>query len=1010
MQDRNDVFDRISEALLTEYSNFYYVNAVTHNYYAYITDQAAHTIELEKKGEDFFSSVVVDAKKIIFEDDMHYFTEKMRKDNLLLWVKKGIMESFKYRIMIEGHPVWHSLQLIRGTEEGDAYFVLGVKNIDEEYRASLRNEDELKKTTVYNQIASSLASHYDVVYYINVTTGGYVEFTSRLIYGALKIKEEGKDFFTDAAHNTLLLVHEDDRDRVAMVLEKDYFITALEVKKVFTVDYRLVIEGVVQNMRLTGMWANDRMHLIIGVECRDEAVRMEQEHLEALNLANERARRDELTGTKNKTAYKEYVEVLQKSIEKKDCNPFAIVVCDINDLKHVNDTRGHKAGDDYIRVASRMVCRTFVHSPVFRFGGDEFVIIINGEDYPARVELLAKLRKDIIANLYNDGGPILATGMATYDPEDDDGYSSVFERADSRMYVDKRELKEKRVHQETYSRSDNLVEIPEERRKKVDNLFNALEIAGEGAYVYLCDIKYDFSRWSQTAVDLFGLPSKYMYGAGSIWEEHIHPDDRSVYHEGIQSIFAGASSEHDMQYRTQRADGVYETCSCRGLVMFNEKGEPEYFCGTIKSHEVTSSMDDLTGLRNEYGFFEDLSALIRNRVSANITIIGISRFVEINEIYGYMFGNIVIQKFGRFLFETVANSGKVYRIDGTKFAVISQIYSQKEIARRYRDIRKHFRDGFSVENKTLILDLNAANFTLDNFNVDVQTVYTCLSFAYDESKEKRQGDLVQFQDKLTDENRQKIEKFHVIRSSIIDKFSGFVLFYQPVVDAMTEKLIGAEALIRWQNKEYGMIMPDQFISLLEKDSLFPELGRWIIKKALLDTKNILKHNPDFVISVNLSYTQLEKPDFPDMVVEVLKEADFPPGNLCLEVTERCRMLDLNLLKNVISRLKAEGVKFALDDFGTGFSSIGLLKHLPFDTIKIDRSFVMHIEEDSVEKELVENIIRAASIFDAKVCVEGIETPGMRDILQKFKVKSFQGYYYSKPLPYDKFIEWGEQKK
>ncbi|MBR4587325.1 MAG: EAL domain-containing protein, partial [Lachnospiraceae bacterium] len=216
--------------------------------------------------------------------------------------------------------------------------------------------------------------------------------------------------------------------------------------------------------------------------------------------------------------------------------------------------------------------------------------------------------------------------------------------------------------------------------------------------------------------------------------------------------------------------------------------------------------------------------------------------------------------------------------------------------------------------------------------------------------------------------------------------------------------------IRWQNKEYGMIMPDQFISLLEKDSLFPELGRWIIKKALLDAKNVLKYNPDFVISVNLSYTQLEKPDFPDMVVEVLKEAEFPPGNLCLEVTERCRMLDLNLLKNVISRLKAEGVKFALDDFGTGFSSIGLLKHLPFDTIKIDRSFVMHIEEDSVEKELVENIIKAASIFDAKVCVEGIETPGMRDILQKFKVKSFQGYYYSKPLPYDKFIEWGEQKQ
>ncbi|MBQ2083269.1 MAG: GGDEF domain-containing protein, partial [Lachnospiraceae bacterium] len=438
MQDRNDVFDRISEALLTDYCNFYYVNAVTHKYYAYVTDQTKHSIELEKEGDDFFASVVVDAKKCIFEDDMHYFTEKMRNDNLLLWVGKGEMESFKYRIMIDGRPVWHSLHLIRGTREGDAYFVLGVKNVDEEYRKGL-HEDELKKTTIYNQIASSLASHYDIIYYINVTTGRYVEFASRMIYGALKIKEEGKDFFAEAAHNTILLVHEDDRDRVAMVLEKDYFITALEVKKVFNVDYRLVIEGVVQNMRLTGMWANDRMHLIIGVDCRDEAVRMEQEHLEALNLANERARRDELTGTKNKTAYKEFVEVLQESIEKNRCHPFAIIICDINDLKHINDTKGHKAGDDYIRVAGRMVCRTFVHSPVFRFGGDEFVIILNGDDYQNRAELLAKLRKDVIANLYNDEGPILATGMATYDPEDDECYASVFERADSRMYVDKRE-------------------------------------------------------------------------------------------------------------------------------------------------------------------------------------------------------------------------------------------------------------------------------------------------------------------------------------------------------------------------------------------------------------------------------------------------------------------------------------------------------------------------------------------------------------------------------------------
>lgn len=166
---------------------------------------------------------------------------------------------------------------------------------------------------------------------------------------------------------------------------------------------------------------------------------------------------------------------------------------------------------------------------------------------------------------------------------------------------------------------------------------------------------------------------------------------------------------------------------------------------------------------------------------------------------------------------------------------------------------------------------------------------------------------------------------------------------------------------------------------------------------MTDAKKIQEILPDFIINVNLSYAQLERPDFTDSVWKIVKNTGFDPQRLCLEITERCRLLDMKLLNNVMTTLRAGGIHIALDDFGTGFSSIGLLKNLPFDTIKVDRGFVQKIEEDDRERRLVYNFTDAASIFGSDVCVEGIETSGMRNILKEMSIHSFQGYFYSKPV-------------
>ena len=546
--------------------------------------------------------------------------------------------------------------------------------------------------------------------------------------------------------------------------------------------------------------------------------------------------------------------------------------------------------------------------------------------------------------------------------------------------------------------------MPEEEKKKLDSLFEGFSVVAEGTYVYLCDMEYNYSRWSKNAVEIFGLPSEYMLAAGEIWEEHIHPEDRESYRKSIDDIFNGSNLGHDMQYRAKKANGEYVLCTCRGVVIKNNFGIPKYFGGSIRNHGIYGDVDNLTGLRNQYGFFEDLKNFISRHHEVNIMILGIGKFTEINEMYGYHFGNLVLQRFGRYLVENVGNHGCVYRLDGTKFSIVSTTRSGPDMKKQYERLREYYRKGVEIDGKFLLPNLNAGLIHLDNFDVDDQIVYSCLNFAYGESKFRKQGDLVEFCNDLTSDGRDRLEKLQMIRNCIAKDNHGFYLVYQPVVDAKTEKLVGAEALLRWQDEKYGMVPPDQFIPVLERDPMFIQLGRWILRQAMLDTKKLLDQKPDFLISVNLAYTQLEKPDFMDMLTDLLEETGFPPQNLCLEITERCRLLDISLLKNILVNLQAKGIRFALDDFGTGFSSLGIAKNLNFDTIKIDRSFVMDIETDDKEKELIGHFTAFASTFGANVCVEGIETTGMRDILQEYRVSSFQGYYYSKPLPFEAFLE------
>ena len=539
---------------------------------------------------------------------------------------------------------------------------------------------------------------------------------------------------------------------------------------------------------------------------------------------------------------------------------------------------------------------------------------------------------------------------------------------------------------------------------KLDSLYGAFAIMANGAYTYLADIKHNYSRWSKEAVDYFGLPSEYMENAGDVWMENVHPDDRAAYAASIKELFGGKVSEHNLQYRARTKDGKYIVCTCRGVVIRNEHGEPDYFGGTIRNNDTLSYFDDISNFRSLYGFLEDLQSAQWKGDDIKIMLLGINEFSRLNDIYGYTFGNRVLQEFSKMIDTEAHGMGEWYRMDGTKFAIVCKKASVDDLKNLYKRIQYNSIHDFMVDGNRVVLSFVAGAINLDSLDVSSETVYSCLRFAYYESKNNHLGELFVLKNNVSDDKRFAIERINVIRNSIVNNCEGFFLCYQPIVDATSEKIIGAEALIRWKNDEYGVVPPVQFVDVLEQDNLFPELGKWILRTALVDAKKFLARYPGFIVNVNLSYTQLEKSDFVEDVLAIIEDVNFPPQNLCLEITERCRLLDMGLLKDIFMRLRKHGIKVALDDFGTGFSSIGVLRELPVTTVKIDRSFVMNIEKNNSDQNTVRFISELADSFSSSVTAEGIETPEMREFLLRFKIKSLQGFYYSKPLPMDEFMD------
>lgn len=437
--NNNLTYNYIARTLTDDYSTLFFVDLDTGAYTQYSSNSSRSGISIEKSGMAFFDFDNKAFFQNIVDEDKDLLKKAFTRNNIVEKLSKAGKFSVIARYRAGDKTVYLNIKTVKVRGDGD-YIIIGINNIDEELKAreALKKAEEEK--IVYSRIGA-LSGDFIYLFTVNLNNSHYVKYNPTNAISDLGIPSEGKNFFDDIIRNAPNGIYPDDLDSFLSAFSRYNILTQIENKGLFENYHRLDFDGkpIYVVMRANIVKEDNEDKLIVGIFNIDEKVKREQEYEKSLFIAQSKANLDELTGVKNKHAYASLEKKMNELIAKKSLTTFAIAVFDINGLKQVNDTLGHQAGDEFIKHGCDTICRFFKHSPVFRIGGDEFVVVVRGYDYLNIDSIMSKFSKHNVKNMLK-GDVVIAAGLSRYD--DEDGcVAPVFKRADEEMYVNKRQLK-----------------------------------------------------------------------------------------------------------------------------------------------------------------------------------------------------------------------------------------------------------------------------------------------------------------------------------------------------------------------------------------------------------------------------------------------------------------------------------------------------------------------------------------------------------------------------------------
>jgi diguanylate cyclase (GGDEF)-like protein/PAS domain S-box-containing protein len=513
-------------------------------------------------------------------------------------------------------------------------------------------------------------------------------------------------------------------------------------------------------------------------------------------------------------------------------------------------------------------------------------------------------------------------------------------------------------------------------------------------------------RVNPAVCTLLGRPPAELLGR--IWTTFTHPDEVPLGLAMRTRVAAGHDTYED-ERRYVRPDGSVVWAMSNVTLVRDEAGSPQYFFTQLQDitarKQVETELahqalhDALTGLPNRALLVDRLNHGLagsrRRGPRLGVVFLDLDQFKVVNDSLGHTLGDTLLASVARRIAEAIRPGDTVARFSGDEFVVVCNDVSAVEAEEIAERVLKAVSLPYTIGDQEIHLTASLG-IALADEDATPDTLLRDADLAMYRAKELGRDRVELFDETLRAKAKRRLATAQALRQAL--EREVFVVHYQPVVDLATGEMVSAEALVRWRRADGSLVPPDDFIPLAEETGLIIAIGGWVLEASCRQLALWQRTKPTMTLAVNLSVRQMLAPDIVGLIRDVLARTGVRPGSLCLELTESLFMGDVEYFGRTLAALKGLGVQLAMDDFGTGYSSLSYLKRFPFDSVKVDRSFVDGLGTDPHDSGLVAAIIAMADALGLDVTAEGVETQDQLAQLKDLNCRRAQGYYLARPMP------------
>jgi len=527
-----------------------------------------------------------------------------------------------------------------------------------------------------------------------------------------------------------------------------------------------------------------------------------------------------------------------------------------------------------------------------------------------------------------------------------------------------------------------------------------------------------FSYVNPAFAKVFGYSQSELIGASP--SVLVHPDDRELVAEQMRRRTSGELPNMHYEFRGKHKNG-----DTRYIEVFSVKvslnGRPAIMANLLDITERKQAeeridrlahFDQLTGLPNRNllndHFKYAISLAQRSGESLAVMFIDLDHFKDINDILGHSIGDQILIEVARRLKAVLRDEDSLSRQGGDEYVVILPRSDADSAALVASKLIEAITQPCHIEQHELIVTPSIGIAIYPNDGSNMETLSKNADTAMYRAKQEGRNGFRFYSPEMQLQSARNLQLANALRHALAQ--NELALHYQPQVSIQDGRIVGAEALLRWQHPELGMISPVEFIPIAEDTGQIIQIGEWVLHTASKQLKDWLDSGlPPITMAVNLSAVQFRQNHFPETITRILDEVNLPHQYLELELTEAVAMDDPRAAIEVMNKLHERGIRMSIDDFGTGYSSLSYLKKFKVYKLKIDQSFVRDLTDDPEDKAIVTAIIHMAASLGMQTIAEGVETASQLSFLRLQGCNEVQGYYFSKPLTAEQFEEFARKR-